>query len=41
MQSIKNEYFILHRDPFIKDVIQAVSKGQFESLIDQVTQPVV
>jgi len=34
---IKAEYFALHKDNFVKEVIQAITKNDFESIIEQVT----
>lgn len=37
---IKEQYFSLHKDPFVKEIIQAVSKNDFTSIIDQVCGPI-
>jgi protein transport protein SEC31 len=37
---IKEEYFSLHKDLFVKEIIQAVSKNDFTSIIDQVCGPI-
>lgn len=38
-EKIKSEYFQLHRDPFVKDVIKSISEKDFEPIINLVTQP--
>lgn len=34
---IKAEYFAQHQDPFVKEVIQAITKDDFTNIIEHVT----
>lgn len=36
---IKAEYFALHKDIFIKEVVQAITQNDFSAIIEQVSAP--
>jgi len=36
---IKAEYFALHKDVFVKEVVQAITKNDFSAIIEQASAP--
>jgi hypothetical protein len=36
---IKAEYFALHKDVFVKEVVQAITKNDFSTIIEQASAP--